>query len=185
VTARATTDELLQRRARELARPLELADDRAATREVLRFRLATERYAVPLDDVRQVVPLAGAARLPLAAWPLVALGSVGGAIVPVVALGRSEAGAAVASSAPWAVAVAAHGTVLCLPADDVAGLVEVRDADLTAHAAGDGEDRHARGLTRDGDVLLDVEALVATVVGHADDTDRGTDDVPPDDEGRT
>lgn len=156
-------DEVLRRRARALARPLESTEDVGAAHQVMRFRLGEQGYAVPLDAIRQVVPLTGAARLPRAAWPLVALAPVGGRIVPVVALDRSTAGAGLPAGTGWVLAVATGETVVCLPADEVTELVDLRDVDVTVD--GDGSS-HARGLTRDGDVLLDVDGLLASVEGQ-------------------
>lgn len=156
-------DEVLRRRARALARPLESTEDVGATHQVMRFRLGEQGYVVPLDDIRQVVPLTGAARLPRAAWPLVALAPVGGRIVPVVALDRSTVGTGLPPGTAWALAVATGEMVVCLPADEVTELVDLRDVDVTVD--GDGSS-HARGLTRDGDVLIDVDGLLASVEGQ-------------------
>lgn len=167
-----THTELLRRRARELARPLEVDDDAGATREMMRFRLGGDGYAVPLGRTRQVVPLAGVARLPRAAWPLVGLTSVAGQIVPIVMAARSTSGQGLPAGTPWGVAVESGGTIVCFPADVVTGVIDLRDAEVSTDAAGDVEG-FSRGLTRDGDILIDVDALVASVEGRQADRRSG------------
>lgn len=168
----ATTDEeLLRRRARDLARPLD-AEDVGDTRQMMRFRLGGDGYAVPLDRAREVVALAGAARLPRPAWPLVALTSVAGHIVPIVMPGRSMPGQGLPPDTTWGVAVEAGGTTVCFPADVVTGVVDLREVDVSADGAGDGR-RFSRGITRDGDIVIDVDGLVASVEGRQPDGRSG------------
>lgn len=169
----ATDTELLRRRAQELARPLDVAaTDVGTTRQIMRFRLGGDGYAVPLDRTRQVVALTGVARLPRAAWPLVALTSVAGHIVPIIMPGSSTPGQGLPAGTPWGVAVEAGGTTVCFPADVVTGVVDLRDEDVTVDGADDGG-RSSRGLTRGGDVLIDVDALVASVEGRQTDGRSG------------
>lgn len=159
-----TTDDLLRRRARDLARPIEVTDSPATTRKLLRFRHRDTRYATPLGAVRQVVPLTGAARLPREAQPLVAIASVGGAIVPVVRLSPEDDRALMA---PWGIAVEVAGIVLCLPADSVEGVTDIDAGDLGAGGATPvAGSEHAQGITPDGDLVLDLEAVIAEVTGH-------------------
>lgn len=169
--------EVLEQRARALARPL-ATTDAAASRQVLQFRYDGAGYAVPLTAVRSVVPLTGAARLPADARPLVAVGAVAGEIVPVLGLGTRDTGA---RGSTWGIAVEAADVTLCLPADDVAGIVELRDDELTTTApADDPGDGRAGAITTRGDVLLDVDALVSSLTrqrsgAHAEDR-RSADD---------
>lgn len=169
-----TADELLQERARELARPL---DDEGATRNtttLLRFRYAGEAYALEIADARQTVQLSGAARLPDDAWPLVAVGLVGGDIVPVVELSTAGGRRAGRALPEQGVAVEADGMVLIVPADEVHGVVEVSDADVSdvpaESAAGS---VFVRGVTRQGDGLLDVRVLLDTVKNQRSDEPGG------------
>jgi chemotaxis signal transduction protein len=165
-----TPQELLQARARELARPLDDPDAARRTRQVLRFRHRVARYVVPLADVRQVVALAGVARLPGEAWPLVAVAAVAGGIVPVIELSRRTA----AGQPAWAVAVEADGQSLCLPADEVDGVAELPDEALTATADPGSADRAA--VTTSGEEVVDVPALVAAVRRQRQDEASSRDD---------
>jgi chemotaxis signal transduction protein len=169
-----TAEEVLRARARELARPVDDLTSTEGTRAVLRFRHRGARYVVPLADVRQVVPLAGVARLPSEAWPLVAVAAVAGEIVPVVELSRQ----ATVGHPAWGVAVAADGQSLCLPADEVDGVAELPIDGLAATAAADpgGDDRGA--VTTGGEQLLDVDALVASARRQRQD-EGSDDDVAP------
>lgn len=156
-------DDILRRRAQELAKPLSEGDeDRGDIRAMLRFAHAGDRYVVPLDHVRQVVPLAGASRLPVSAEPMAAVTSVAGQIVPVVPLFALTGAGAVPLQLAWGVAVEAGGHVLCLPADEVVGVTEVASSDVRT-SGGTDTSAPTRGMTPDGDVLVDLEAVVTTV----------------------
>lgn len=161
-----TASEVLERRARELARP---RDDHSATRHsvaALRFRHGAAHYLVELEEVHRVVPLDGAARLPRATSPLTAVVSVGPDILAVVSVPVMLAATESPSSMAWAVAVHADGHPLCLAADEVVGIVTL-DIDHVRNGRGPGDagDRGdvARGLTPDGDLLLDLSAIGRSV----------------------
>jgi chemotaxis signal transduction protein len=133
---------------------------------MVRFTHAGDRYVVPLDHVRRVVPLAGASRLPVSAEPMAAVTSVAGQILPVVPLFALTGAAARPLQLAWGVAVEAGGHVLCLPADEVVGVTDLASSDVTT---GGGTDTSGptRGMTRYGDVLVDLDAVMATVAQQA------------------
>lgn len=156
-----TPDEVLQGRARQLARPLPDDDSTTASTGLLRFRYADEQYALELGQALQVVPLSGAARLPDDAWPLIALGLMAGDIIPVLEFQTTGGRRARRQLPQNGIAVEAEGMVLIVPADDVHGVTEVAAADVDSVAPDSTPGAtFLRGITRQGDGLLDVRALV-------------------------
>jgi purine-binding chemotaxis protein CheW len=80
--------EILRQRARVLARPPELENDKGATLEVLEFRLAKERYAIEARHVREVYPFKELTPLPCTPAFVLGIVNVRGQILPVLDLKR-------------------------------------------------------------------------------------------------
>lgn len=155
---------ILQDRARELARPLPRQRD-VRPRAVLRFRRGEERFAVEVGAVQQVVALDGAASLPDAAWPLVAVAPLRDQIVPVYELVAPARRPAVRMRLAWGVAVTAVDRTVLLAADEVVDVAEV-DGLGRSTATGTEADpvAHSGGPTRDGHVVVDLQAVASAVV---------------------
>ena len=84
--ARTEPDEvlrILQARARELARPLEPGDVEETT-SLLVVEVGPERYAVDVDAVREIKPLAGVTSLPGLPSFWSGLVNLRGSLVPVL-----------------------------------------------------------------------------------------------------
>lgn len=80
--------EILQARARKLARPLQTHEEGTGGIEVLEFRLAHERYAVESRWVQEVQPLADLTPLPGVPPFLRGIVNLRGRILPVIDLKR-------------------------------------------------------------------------------------------------
>lgn len=154
-----TDADLLQRRARELAQPLPAPTDTTTRRSLLRFRRAGDHYAVDLDSVHQVARLDGGARLPRDAWPLLAIAPLDGRIVPVIDPLTARETRSAAAPLSWGVAIEARGQVLFLHADQVIGVADVEDDDVTATPRTEAP-WSTVGVSPDGDAIVDLDALI-------------------------
>lgn len=149
--------QVLQERARQLARPP--TDDRAshAPRCLLRFRCRGERFAVDMDVVHQVVALDGAARLPSSAEPLVALAPLGDRVAPVVDLTRAASPGTPPADLAFGVAASVRGHLVFLLADAVTGVVADERPSWSQPADEvSGDDP----VSPRGDVVVDVAAVL-------------------------
>lgn len=169
-----TDADVLQRRAHALAQPLPTPADTATRRRMLRFRRAGDHYVVDLDAVHQVARLDGGARLPRDAWPLLAIAPLGGRIVPVIDPFTAETRSA-SEPLAWGVAIEARRHLLFLLADQVIGVVEVDDADVTA-TPGDEAAWSTVGVSSDGDAVVDLHGVITKLEHLRADTDRVDED---------
>lgn len=149
--------DVLEQRARELARPLE--PERERGREVLAFTVGEQRYALPVATVREIVPGGPLARLPGSPPSLLGLMNVRGTLLGVFdlradAAERQPAWVVVLDDDPVPVGLAAD-TIDGISTVDPGGLVELPDA--TADTADD----HLAGLTAGGVAVLDADGLLA------------------------
>lgn len=161
--------DVLRQRARLLARPV-AQEDLAPRRTLLRLRRAGNHLAVDLGQVRQVARLDGAAWLPRQAWPLVAIAPLGDQIVPVLDLGGDGA-ASSGDALGWGVAVASGAQVVFLRADEVTDVVEIREDEIAPAGPTDSDGSLATaGITRDGDALVDLDAVLAVMATTDDPT---------------
>lgn len=166
-----TDADVLRRRAHELAQPLPAPVDAAARRSLLRFRRAGDHYAVELESVQQVARLDGGARLPRGAWPLLAIAPLDGRIVPVI--DPFTAGETRMASEPlaWGVAIEARGHLLFLVADQVIGVAELDDVDITPTPS-DAAAWSTVGVSPDGDAIIDLQAVITNLERLRVDTTR-------------
>jgi purine-binding chemotaxis protein CheW len=117
-----------------------LTSDSHGTRHFLTFRLDDRHYALPAEDIAEVIRVPSVARVPQSPPGLMGLANLRGAILPVASgrelLGQSRSGAGsaearamvLAGAAPVALAVDAVLELIELPAEKV----ETRQAELAA-----------------------------------------------------
>src|SRR5271156_2003891 len=106
-----------------------------ATRRFLTFRVDDRLYALPADQVSEVIRTPAVARLPHGPKSLLGLANLRGAIVPLASarglLGRAEAPA----SADARTIVLTGGAPAALAVDAVGGLLSVEISRVQAHPA--------------------------------------------------
>lgn len=149
--------EVLEQRARELARPLE--PERVGGREVLGFTVGGQRYALATMAVREVVPGGPLARLPGSPPSLLGLLNVRGTLLAVFDLRADPPD----RQPPWVVVLDDDPVPLGIAADVIDGISTVdpdglvEPPDPTADAA----DVPLAGLTASGIAVLDDDRLLA------------------------
>lgn len=119
-----------------MARAISAADEKVAPRQFLAFRLAGRAYALPTDQVDEVIRLPVIARVPQAPAGLLGLANLRGAIVP-VASGPELLGQ---TATPSHRAVVLQGaSPVALAVDDVDGLVaaDLREAETVGLLPGE------------------------------------------------
>jgi purine-binding chemotaxis protein CheW len=84
----ADARQILKARAKALARPPESRQNTEAAVELIEFRLAQERYAIPTADVREVYPLKNLTPLPCTPPYVLGIINVRGQILPVIDIKR-------------------------------------------------------------------------------------------------
>lgn len=145
-----------------------MADAPAAPRRYLTFRSQERRYALPAEEVSEVIRIPALARVPQAPRGLLGLGNLRGTVLPVASLrgllGQDEP----AATTPDRALVLDGPAPMALAVDGVEGLatiaqdrLETRQAEL---AAAPGE--RLRGAFREGTGeafvgILDIESLLA------------------------
>lgn len=162
-------EDVLRARARQLARPA-TGENGAPRRSLLRFHRAGDRFAVPLEAVRQVVRLDTPAWLPSDARPFLALAPLGDQIVPVLDLVGAGRTTTARPSLAWGVAVLVGTDQVALAADEVLDVVELADDEITSTGAGDDDARVACGVTPQGDAVVDLETI-QSFIASADPRD--------------
>ncbi|CAA7615201.1 chemotaxis protein CheW [Magnetospirillum sp. UT-4] len=157
-------EQVLRLRAERLAAPRERSEERPAGTGVLCFQVAGETYALPLDALAEVMPLAGVTPVPGQAQHLLGVTNVRGEIRPVlnlhVLLGLAE-------PAPnlrcYGVFLRAGGREVGLRADLVERIRFIDEAGLTLpHRTANGlPQRFVAGITPDTTILLDPAQILA------------------------
>ena len=152
---------ILQARARELARPLESGVVEQTT-SLLVVEVGPERYAVDVDAVREIKPLAGVTSLPGLPSFWSGLVNLRGNLVPVLdlatylALPSSEP-----SAEPKLVFVAAEGIDVALVVDAVREIRRTPLGDLAPSVSADPESvRIVQHVTKDLVSVLDLGYLL-------------------------
>lgn len=150
--SRTAVEELLARRARSLlasgTQPPE-----GKKRTVVVFRAAGTRWAVSLDQVRQVRPCGSLGHLPGAPEPIIGLAALRGRFLPVVDLGVLYGGGRVEEPRFAVELAAAERGPLGLAAESVEG-IEAIDASAAAVRTEGGA-----AATAEGVVLVDAVAV--------------------------
>lgn len=149
---------VLERRARELARPRAEPETHGDPVELVVFPLGSERYAVPASQVRGVVPLGEVTPVPCTPPSILGVVSHRGRVLPVIDLREVPD---VDAAAGWVVAVEAGGIAFGLASDEVPRMVTF-GAETVGHAAASGPrgpDSFVRGVVGDMIALLDVAAI--------------------------
>jgi purine-binding chemotaxis protein CheW len=142
----------------------------AEARRFLTFRVDDRRYAIPAQDVSEVVRVPPVARVPQAPAGLLGIANLRGSVLPLVSL-RVLLGRAEADALPTARAIVVDGAApVALAVDTVEALVTV-DADQVesrqAELAAESGERLQGAFQVSGDQeafkILDVQSLLGTV----------------------
>lgn len=156
----ARSRELLEERARVLARPL-APEHPGATLALVTFGLADETYGIEARHVCGVFRLTDLAPLPGAEAALAGLTGWRGDLLTVldlrVLLGLPAAGL---DDRAWVVAVGRERPAFGLLAGALRDLVTVRGDQMSPPRDGDGR-RLVRGVTRDAVQVVDIESIMA------------------------
>lgn len=155
---------LLRARARRLAAPRGAVAEMAAGIEVLGVRIASERYAVSLETLSEVMVLARWTPVPGQPQYLLGVTNLRGEIRPVLDL-HSLLGLAPPppEARNWVVFLKAGGVEVGLRVDALDRVVSLDPASLTRpHEAGNGlPQRFISGIAPDALILLDTAQLLA------------------------
>lgn len=152
--------EILQERARRLARPL-AARGAAPAPEAIAFRVAGERYAVAAHDVVEVFRLERLTRLPGAARPMAGMTAWRGGLLALYWLGQAGTNE---PSVPGRVLVLGEGERrLGVLADEVEGLVQLDPGELRPPPASLADrEPYLCAVTGDAVIVLDADVLIRT-----------------------
>jgi purine-binding chemotaxis protein CheW len=149
---------VLERRARELARPKLAAEPLQEPVELVVFKLGTDEYAVAASLVEGIVPLGEITPVPCTPSSVLGVISHRGRVLPVVDLRERPLDE---PPPAWAVAVEADGNAFSLASDEVPAIASF-EAEAVARANGAnlaGRDGFVRGVVADMFALLDVAAI--------------------------
>lgn len=154
--------DLLERRAALLARPVDLAHEEARLDVVVVTVAGGRRYALEVRHVRQVVRGEALSWLPASGSDLVGVVPVQGEAVPVADLAAVLGLAAADPARPLVLVLAGDHPPVGLLVDDVLTTMSLPESEVRSHHASEAEAATSeRGITRDGIVLLDAAALLA------------------------
>lgn len=157
----ARVREVLEERARALARPLELPAAAAAV-TLLVFSLGGERYGIEAAHVLEVVPLHGLTPVPSTPPFLLGVLNYRGRVLPVLDLRRVLApSAGGVPEGGRVVVVLTDGTMFGIFADEVGGMAAVASGEMVTRPAALAREGQAfvRGVTGEMVAVLDAEAL--------------------------
>ncbi|MBI3445753.1 MAG: chemotaxis protein CheW [Magnetospirillum sp.] len=161
---RDLAEALLRARARRLAAPRGLAVEADERQEVLCVRVATERYALSLAQLSEVMVLGKWTPIPGQPQYLLGVTNLRGEIRPVLDL-NSLLGLPAPESAArtWVVFLKAGGAEIGVRVEGVERVVRLDLAALTRpHESGNGlPQRFISGITADGLILLDTVQILA------------------------
>lgn len=162
--------QVLDSRARILARPREAAEDRSRMITLLAFRVGDGRFAIDAQHILEVGPLRHCTPVPGAAAELSGVMCHRGEVRSVIHLSRVLGHHATAPSLGGCFIHVRTGWMqTLLRVDSVDQILSVRSTDLVVPEAGQGVSfgRFATAMHRDGTVVLSAVALcTATVAGH-------------------
>lgn len=160
----AFAEAVLKLRAKRLAAPRTVVEDRPAGMAVLCFRVGAERFGLPLAALTEVMPLSGSAPVPGQAQHLLGVTNLRGEIRPVLdlhvmlSLPAPEEG-----QRAYVVFLARDDGEVGLRVDELERIRFVDADTLTVpHEAGNGlPQRFVAGITPDTLILLDVRQILA------------------------
>lgn len=155
--------EILERRARQLARPLERALDASSVLDLLVVQVASKRrFGLDVGSVLHVVHNDHLARLPGASRALVGVTVIQGEAIPIADLAHLVGIGAPHRRRPFVVVVGGAAGPVGLLVDQVVDIVAVPEHELhLLPGAPEGRESLQRRSTPDGVVLLDTSALLA------------------------
>ena len=170
-------EELLRRRADYLAARRSTLATTADARPVMVFFLGTERYAVELAHLRQVVPLVGLAPLPGAAEGMLGVMNFRGEVGTVWDLARLLELPQGEAATPGHVLVMNADRDVGFRVDYVEGRMEIDAAGVILSDTTEGvlPMRFLKGLTVDRVHLLDAEALLGSILSQTKEADIARD----------
>ena len=138
-------------------------------RRLLTFRIADRLYALPGEEVSEIIRIPTVARVPHSPKCLLGLANLRGAVLPVVDL-RSMVGCGTFAPSTAARAIVSTGSSpIVLAVDAVVALITIADSRLEMHqaelAAAPGERLRGAVPTADGETakILDLAAMLAAV----------------------
>lgn len=169
----AASEDILQQRARELARPV--TPERDGELEVLGFIAAAQRYVVPLADVVEVVRGSPLARVPHAPAPLLGVATLRSSLLAVFELGRPVADRATPA---WTLVLGDGLDRLGIAVDELIGLDHISPSAMFEADHDESQPGPVTALRRDGTGFLDVDLLLTSdrfTVEHDAPPDPGSD----------
>ena len=158
-------ERVLRDRARLLARPIE--PERPPGVSSILFRVAGQRYALPLAEAMRILPVEELSPLPGARSPLVGLAPWRGGLLPLVdlrLLGPSDAGPGI-EDLTRIVVLGDDASPVGVLVESVEDVAAVDFAGLTALADEAADRRHIRGVTADAVLVLDSSGFLELVRG--------------------
>ncbi len=147
---------VFRQRATELAKEQVSQRPERASVQTLVVLLGTERYAIDLGALAEVLPDTGCTRVPGARAEFLGLINLRGELVPVVDLRRIMTGAPAGEGVFVLIVDRRTG----LKVDDIEDLSEIHRDELTRPMQG----RYVQGVAPGNIILLDIEALLSGVV---------------------
>lgn len=147
-------------RARKLAARVERTDDAEAVAHVTVVAVGSERFGLPIETLREVVPLPPVCRLPGLPAYYPGMVQVRGEIIAVLDLARLY-GIPVDAERRLLAVVDDGARVLGLLVDAVVGSEEIARQRLAGEFDATHESRHTRLVTRDLITVLDIRRLLA------------------------
>lgn len=151
---------LLESRARDLSVPSEEAGD--IHQRVVTFTVNGETYGIALEHAREIVPVADTTAVPGTPPRLLGLFNLRGAILPLFDLASLfGSGARLVERGGLVIVVGREAPELAIATESVGAIAALRDEDILPPAPTmRGEGSLVHGITRDGVILLDGEALL-------------------------
>jgi purine-binding chemotaxis protein CheW len=148
-----------------LASTVSISDE--VSRQLVLFRLASRRYGIELDTVREIIPFRRPTRLPGAPTHVAGLMNVRGTIITVLDI-AARLGATAAARTQGSVMLVEHGhTVVGAAVDEVLDVRRLAEVEIGAGGEDVAPGGPVRALGRlDGEViaLLDIHDLISQVL---------------------
>ena len=161
----APARELLAKRARQLARPLEddqgIARDRAGMFSLLIVRLGDERVGLALDRITEVHRVSALTPIPGARLPVVGVAAWRGRVLTVLDIAPSRSGPIAITDSTRILVVGRQRAAFGVVADDVEDVLDVNMHDVAPVDDVPAARRDfIRGVTADALVVVDADALI-------------------------